>query len=210
MGVFTVVCFAIFGASAVISVSTKISPFIFSKNLLVGERTRVMCATTSGDQPFTFSWLKDGKPLHQSAKISIATSAQFSTLSIEKLDLTDAGNYTCAVNNAHGTVSYTDTLEIKAPPRWLIEPADIHVTYGQAVTIPCKAEGFPPPTTTWIKNGKPSTKLSAETVNIASVSKTDEGSYTCRLENGIGAPLEKTVQLLVKRTTAPVSVKSCS
>ncbi|KAL1425981.1 hypothetical protein MTO96_018689 [Rhipicephalus appendiculatus] len=96
-----------------VKLSTKISPFIFSKNLLVGERTNVMCSTTSGDQPFTFAWLKDGKPLHQSAKINIASSPQFSTLSIQKLNLGDAGNYTCAVSNAQGTVSYTDALEVK-------------------------------------------------------------------------------------------------
>ncbi|KAL3196677.1 hypothetical protein MRX96_045142, partial [Rhipicephalus microplus] len=72
-----------------------------------------MCATTSGDQPLTFAWLKDGKPLHQSANINIASSPQFSTLSVQKLSLGDAGNYTCAVSNAQGTVSYTDVLEVK-------------------------------------------------------------------------------------------------
>ncbi|KAL3180817.1 hypothetical protein MRX96_037234 [Rhipicephalus microplus] len=181
-----------------VKLSTKISPFIFSKNLLVGERTSVMCATTSGDQPLTFAWLKDGKPLHQSANINIASSPQFSTLSVQKLSLGDAGNYTCAVSNAQGTVSYTDVLEVKAPPAWLVEPVDVHVTYGQIVTLSCRAEGFPPPTVTWTRNGKTFTKLAADTVNIASVSKTDEGSYTCRVENGVGGPLEKTVQLTVK------------
>lgn len=93
--------------------STKISPFIFSKNLLVGERTSVMCATTSGDQPLTFAWLKDGKPLRQSTKINVANNPQFSALTIQKLELVDAGNYTCAVSNAQGTVSYTDSLEVR-------------------------------------------------------------------------------------------------
>ncbi|KAL3203379.1 hypothetical protein MRX96_053230 [Rhipicephalus microplus] len=112
-----------------------------------------MCATTSGDQPFTFSWLKDGRPLQQSAKINVASNPQYSALTIDKLDLKDAGNYTCSVSNARGTVSYTDTLEVKAPPTWVAEPIDIHVKSGESVEIPCKAEGFPPPTTIWLKNG---------------------------------------------------------
>ncbi|XP_049272553.1 hemicentin-1-like [Rhipicephalus sanguineus] len=138
-----------------VKLSTKISPFIFSKNLLVGERTSVMCATTSGDQPFRFSWMKDGRPLQQSTKINVASNPQYSALTIDKLDLKDAGNYTCSVSNAHGTVSYTDTLEVRAPPTWVAEPVDVHVKSGESVEIPCKAEGFPPPSTTWLKNAPP-------------------------------------------------------
>ncbi|XP_077485795.1 hemicentin-1-like [Amblyomma americanum] len=199
-----------------VKLSTKISPFIFSKNLLVGERTRVMCATTSGDQPFTFSWLKDGKPLHQSAKISIATSAQFSTLSIEKLDLTDAGNYTCAVNNAHGTVSYTDTLEIKGKPSTKLSAETVNIASVSKTdegSYTCRLEngiGAPLEKTVqllvkpagdesfkylWLKDGsavRPGDNVKIVTSPDISVLKIDKltlddaGNYTCVASNAGG------------------------
>ncbi|KAH6928080.1 hypothetical protein HPB50_011607 [Hyalomma asiaticum] len=179
-----------------VKVSTKISPFIFSKNLLVGERTSVMCATTAGDQPLTFAWLKDGKPLHQSAKINIASSPQFSTLSIQKLNLGDAGNYTCAVSNAQGTVSYTDALEVKAPPRILPFAFPRTLTVGETTSVTCTtAAGDESFKYIWLKDGSavhPGENVKIVTSPDISVLKIDKltlgdaGNYTCVVSNGGG------------------------
>ncbi|KAL3180814.1 hypothetical protein MRX96_037234 [Rhipicephalus microplus] len=179
-----------------VKLSTKISPFIFSKNLLVGERTSVMCATTSGDQPLTFAWLKDGKPLHQSANINIASSPQFSTLSVQKLSLGDAGNYTCAVSNAQGTVSYTDVLEVKAPPRILPFAFPRTLTVGETTSVTCTtAAGDKTFKYIWLKDGsavhpgenvKIVTSPDISVLKIDKLTLSDAGNYTCVVSNGGG------------------------
>lgn len=95
------------------SVQTKILPFAFPKSLLIRERVSIICTTTAGAKPLSFTWLKDGKPLTKGGDVNIANSPEFSTLSIENLELTDAGNYTCTVSSSAETVSYTDTLQVK-------------------------------------------------------------------------------------------------
>ncbi|KAH7936604.1 hypothetical protein HPB49_001639 [Dermacentor silvarum] len=179
-----------------VKVSTKISPFTFSKNLLVGERTSVMCATTSGDQPFRFSWLKDGRPLQQSTKINIATSPQFSALTIEKLDLRDAGNYTCSVSNTHGTVSYTDTLEVRAAPKILPFAFPRALTVGETTSVTCTTTaGDEPFKYIWLKDGlvvQPGDNVKVVTSPEFSVFKIDKltlenaGNYTCVVSNAGG------------------------
>lgn len=107
--------------------------------------------------------------MRQAGNVNIADSPEFSTLSIENLELKDAGNYTCAVSNPAGTVSYTDSLEVKAPPIWLIEPKDTRVTAGQQVTLTCKGGGFPPPATTWTRLGRCDDNKLDNGVNVLSI-----------------------------------------
>lgn len=37
----------------------------------------------------------------------------------------------------------------KVPPRWTVEPQDTSVVLGNAVSITCRADGFPTPTVVW-------------------------------------------------------------
>ncbi|KAG0434113.1 hypothetical protein HPB47_019347, partial [Ixodes persulcatus] len=199
-------------SSLVVHVQTKIMPFTFPKTLLIGERLSIICTTMAGAKPLGFTWLKDGKPLRKGGDVNIASSPEFSTLSIENLELTDAGNYTCTVSSSAETVSYTDTLQVKAPPVWLTEPKDTYVTAGHQVTIPCKGEGFPPPSTAWTKLEsqhhvrwqRTSSALCqvderrTKTIELASASKPDQGSYTCEIANGIGEAIRRTITILVK------------
>lgn len=102
-----------FSSRILIAVPPKIQPFAFPKTGTVGERSSVTCTTIAGDKPFKFVWLKDGLTLRQEGNVKIVSSSEFSVFNIEKLSLENAGNYTCVVSNAGGTVSYASTLEIK-------------------------------------------------------------------------------------------------
>lgn len=48
--------------------------------------------------------------------------------------------------------------------------------------------------------GKEPTRIESESVTLGAAAKSDEGTYLCRVDNGIGASLEKTVHLAVKCT----------
>ncbi|XP_042147255.1 Down syndrome cell adhesion molecule-like protein Dscam2 [Ixodes scapularis] len=180
-------------------VPPKIQPFAFPKTGTVGERSSVTCTTIAGDKPFKFVWLKDGLTLRQEGNVKIVSSSEFSVFNIEKLSLENAGNYTCVVSNAGGTVSYASTLEIKAPPTWKTEPRDMSVTAGQKASITCDGNGHPQPSVRWTKEGdRGSSDYRTKTIELPSASKQDQGSYTCEIANGIGEAIRKTITILVK------------
>jgi len=39
------------------------------------------------------------------------------------------------------------------PPRWRIEPIDTSVIKGKLAVIDCDADAYPPPITTWSREG---------------------------------------------------------
>ncbi|KAH9380974.1 hypothetical protein HPB48_021080 [Haemaphysalis longicornis] len=182
----------------------KVLPFVIPRNLLVGERISITCSAASGSKPLAFTWVKDDTTLHRESALRITDSSDYSTLSIENLKITDAGNYTCVVSNPEGTVSHSDVLHVKAAPTWTREPKDTTVTAGDVVTLECNGTGFPPPKISWQKEGASSTDSSGTgVIRIASASKKHEGNYKCHISNGIGADLQKTVRVTVKCTQSP-------
>lgn len=100
-----------------VSVPPKVLPLVIPKNLLVGERMSITCAVASGSKPLTFMWLRNDSALRGGTSVHIADSSDYSTLHIENLKIEHAGNYTCVVSNAGGTVSYSDTLHVKGKAR---------------------------------------------------------------------------------------------
>ncbi|EEC02452.1 cell adhesion molecule, putative [Ixodes scapularis] len=95
------------------SIPPKVLPFVIPKNLLVGERISITCTAASGSKPLTFMWLKNDSALRGGSAVHIADSSDYSMLHIDNLKNDHAGNYTCVVSNAGGTVSYSDTLHVK-------------------------------------------------------------------------------------------------
>lgn len=66
-------------------------------------------------------------------------------------------------------------------------PNPITVTEGTGITATCSAQGSPTITYRWYK-GNSNTEISTgAALNIASSSRTDTGSYTCRATNNYGS-----------------------
>lgn len=72
-----------------------------------------VCAANAGSQPLTFEWRIEGQAIKSSERHVIDDSEQHSLLSIKKVQLAEAGNYTCVVKNAFGSDSYTFSLQVK-------------------------------------------------------------------------------------------------
>ncbi|KAL3196676.1 hypothetical protein MRX96_045141 [Rhipicephalus microplus] len=185
----------------------KVLPFVIPKNLLVGERISITCSAASGTKPLTFMWIKDDATLHRGSALRITDSSDYSTLSIENLKTSDAGNYTCVVSNSGGTASHSDVLQVKAAPSWTVEPRDVTVTAGETITLNCNGTGFPPPKIGWIREGGAAADVyGGSIIRIASASKKDEADYKCHISNGVGEDLYKSVRVTVKRTRSALIV----
>ncbi|XP_072747750.1 dscam family member AbsCAM isoform X4 [Anoplolepis gracilipes] len=193
-----------------------IEPFTFQEGLSEGMRTRTVCGVAAGDPPLTISWLKDGQnpfPLPPNLA-SVANVSQLdsysSLLSITNLAAEHSGDYTCVAANPAAEVRYTAKLQVKVPPRWIVEPIDVSVERNRHVALHCQAQGVPTPTIVWKKatGGKAGdyeelrertyTKiLSNGTLLLQHVKEDREGFYLCHASNGIGSGLGKVVQLKV-------------
>ncbi|XP_067213971.1 cell adhesion molecule Dscam2 isoform X5 [Linepithema humile] len=193
-----------------------IEPFTFQEGLSEGMRTRTVCGVAAGDPPLTISWLKDGQnpfPLPPNLA-SVANVSQLdsysSLLSITNLAAEHSGDYTCVAANPAAEVRYTAKLQVKVPPRWIVEPTDVSVERNRHVALHCQAQGVPTPSIVWKKatgskagdyeelRERTYTKiLSNGTLLLQHVKEDREGFYLCHASNGIGSGLGKVVQLKV-------------
>ncbi|XP_045464508.1 Down syndrome cell adhesion molecule-like protein Dscam2 isoform X3 [Harmonia axyridis] len=193
-----------------VNVPPIIEPFSFQDGLSEGMRTRTVCGVSSGDPPLVVSWLKDGQPLTPSLGVNVSALDPYSSLlSISSLGSRHSGDFTCVASNPAAEVRYTAKLQVKVPPRWLVEPVDVSVERKRNVALHCQAQGVPTPTVTWKKAASKSgnyeevrdhtfTKLLGNgTLLLQHVKEDREGYYLCQAENGIGSGIGKVIQLRV-------------
>ncbi|XP_031836493.1 Down syndrome cell adhesion molecule 2 isoform X3 [Nomia melanderi] len=193
-------------------VPPKISPFTADRDLHLGERTTLTCSVTRGDLPLSISWLKDGRSMGLSERVSVTNVDQYnSILMIESLSPDHNGNYSCVARNLAAEVSHTQRLVVHVPPRWIVEPTDVSVERNKHVALHCQAQGVPTPTIVWKKATAGSksgeyeelrerdyTKiLSNGSLLLQHVKEDREGFYLCQASNGIGSGIGKVVQLKV-------------
>ena len=105
-------------------VGPKMTPFQMDPTLRLGERLTLTCAVTAGDLPLAMSWLVDGAAVTaaSSSSRSVATSLQVKTLqidaftsilSVDTVQLTNSGNYSCVVRNAAATLTQSQLVLIR-------------------------------------------------------------------------------------------------
>ncbi|XP_037907266.1 Down syndrome cell adhesion molecule-like protein Dscam2 isoform X13 [Hermetia illucens] len=192
-------------------VPPNIEPFVFQDGLAEGMRTRTVCGVSRGDPPLTLRWLKDGEPMpaHLGANVTLLDPYS-SLLSIPSLSATHSGDYTCVASNPASETKYTASLQVKVPPRWVVEPTDVSVERNRHITLHCQAQGVPTPTIQWKKatgsksgdyedvRERPYTKLlSNGSLFLQHVKEDREGFYLCQAHNGIGTGIGKVIQLKV-------------
>ncbi|CAG9575306.1 unnamed protein product [Danaus chrysippus] len=139
------------------------------------------------------------------------SSELFSALVIKKVALEHCGTYTCVASNHVAKVNKSTQLYIKVAPKWLEEPSNSSLLLGRKGIVSCSASGYPQPQVHWMKKdallgtwqpvlelaGGGILSLPNGSLVIEEVSLTDEGLYSCNVENGVGTPLSKTVWMTV-------------
>jgi len=98
------------------------------------------------------------------------------------------------------------TVSIFTDPAEIYENNEVEGDAGTSVQLKCLTRGNPmtPGMVTWKRDGFDMTRALPSYVDgigtllIESLKKTDSGSFTCIADNGIGTPVEKTVELKVK------------
>lgn len=135
----------------------------------------------SGTSPFTYQWHKDGADL---------TGATAATLTLNNVQLTDAGSYSVTVTNSLGSADSSPaalTVTAAVAPTITTQPQPQTVTAGNGVSFSVTASGTAPLTYQWSKDGNPISNATASTYTIANAQSSDAGTYTVLVSNSAGS-----------------------
>ncbi|XP_041648005.1 hemicentin-1 [Cheilinus undulatus] len=159
-------------------------------NVLVGKSVTLNCESNAVPPP-TITWYKNGRVVTESANLRILAEGQM--LEIKGSEVSDTGQYVCKATNVAGQVDKNFHLNIYVPPSIDGPPEEKVVeTISNPVTFSCDATGIPPPSLSWLKNGRPIENSESlemhifsggSKLQIARSQLSDSGTYTCVASN---------------------------
>ncbi|KAM4545430.1 roundabout homolog 1-like isoform 2-T2 [Odontesthes bonariensis] len=155
----------------------------------VGEPAVLECQPPRGHPEPTISWRRDGANLDdRDERITIRSGK----LMITNTRKSDAGKYICVATNMVGErESETAELTVLERPTFVKRPSSVVVLADENVEFHCVVQGDPVPTVRWRKDDSDLPKgrseiLEDHTLIVRQVTPSDEGSYTCVVENMVG------------------------
>ncbi|KAI4460603.1 basigin related [Holotrichia oblita] len=192
---------AYYAAKLLVNVPPHISPFDFTEESVnSGDTASVQCTVSKGDIPLQMIWFLNGEPAQNVAGITTnRIGKRISSLSIDSVDASHAGIYTCQARNKAGTANYTADLAVNVTPQ--ITPftfAQDSMNVGDTGSLTCTIiKGDNPVKINWLHNGrliKDETGISVmlmgkriSTLTIDSIQAQHSGEYSCLASNLAGS-----------------------
>ncbi|XP_029960009.1 hemicentin-1 [Salarias fasciatus] len=137
-----------------------------------------------GVPPPTLTWLKDGQPL--SLHRNLLLDGQETRLQLPDVAPSDAGLYSCVASNQAGSSTKSFNLTVLEPPKISTSgsPDELTIAVNSPLELECSAVGVPPPSLSWLKDGRPLegpgiVHQDGHFVRISKVQVEDAGLYTC-------------------------------
>lgn len=158
-----------FGITGGISPPTITTP---PTGATVTEGGSVTFSVSATGDSLAYQWLHDSSPV---------AGATTSSLLLNPVQLSDAGEYAVKVSNSAGSVTTTPvTLTVNAavvPTKIVTAPVGVDLHPGENATLSVTAEGSAPLTYVWKHGGAAIAGATAATLTLTSVSDADAGSY---------------------------------
>ncbi|XP_018081999.1 basement membrane-specific heparan sulfate proteoglycan core protein isoform X11 [Xenopus laevis] len=154
-----------------------------------GSDVTFICTAKSKSPAYTLVWTRQ-----HNRKLPDRAMDFNGILTIRRVQPEDAGIYVCTGSNMYDMDEGNATLYVQAgtttSPNAAAEPRQLTVQRGQSAEFHCTATGNPTPTVEW--TGGPNGGLSSRAIvqggilRFQSVEPSDEGQYTCRVQNSVG------------------------
>ncbi|XP_051902241.1 neurotrimin isoform X1 [Hippocampus zosterae] len=122
-------------------------------------------------------------------RVSLVTLNQDEfTIKIENVDMTDEGQYVCAVQTSRRPTTNVVYVLIQVPPKIINLERDIVVNEGSNVSVLCQAQGKPEPSISWkLITSSGDLATDDEYLEIPSITRNRAGTYECTAVNNIDA-----------------------
>ncbi|XP_019904855.2 hemicentin-1 isoform X2 [Esox lucius] len=150
----------------------------------------------TGIPPPSLAWQKNGRTIENSESLELYILSGGSKLQISRSQLSDSGNYTCVASNVEGKARKSYHLTIQVPPSISGSeiPGEVGVLLNDSVQLVCRAQGTPPPSIQWLKDGMAleaglrGLRISPDgsTLTLSGAQTSDSGKYTCVASNRAG------------------------
>ncbi|XP_036383540.1 fibroblast growth factor receptor 1-A isoform X2 [Megalops cyprinoides] len=166
----------------------------------------------SGNPTPTLKWFKNGKEFKRDQRIGgFKVREHMWTIIMESVVPSDKGNYTCVVENKHGSINHTYQLDVveRSPHRPILQaglPANRTAVVGSDVEFVCKVFSDPQPHIQWLKHievngsrlgpdGLPYVRVlkhsgvnssDTQVLTLYNVTEEESGEYICKVSNYIG------------------------
>uniref|UniRef100_A0A3Q1F434 Neurotrimin n=1 Tax=Acanthochromis polyacanthus TaxID=80966 RepID=A0A3Q1F434_9TELE len=126
-------------------------------NITVRQGETVFLRCAQGDVVTHTAWLNRSSILYAGEdkwsvdpRVSLVTLNQEEfTIKIENVDMTDEGQYVCAVQTSSRPRTTSVHILVQVPPKIINLSKDIVVNEGSNITLLCQASGKPEPSISW-------------------------------------------------------------
>ena len=156
--------------------------------------------TAAGTAPLNYQWY-----FNTNTAVSGATSA---TLTMNNVQLSNAGYYRVVVTNSSGSVTSSSALlTVWQPPTISVPPAGATIVAGGGASFNVTGSGTPSPTYQWRYNNVNLPGAVASMLNLSNVRASQAGNYTVALTSAAGTATSSAAVLAVLNP-APVALTS--
>ncbi|XP_069698018.1 hemicentin-1-like isoform X2 [Periplaneta americana] len=175
--------------------------FVEEVKVRVSDNASLVCTTRGNPKP-DIKWLHNGRIVEKgttsvaSNSLGDRSSIEEHTLFLQKVEIPDAGKYTCLASNIAGVTEKNYRLKVLVAPKISGHREDSNVIEsleGLPITIKCPVVGNPVPDIHWMKDSLPLNTQEAmraeaegQMLYIKNSKQEHSGNYTCVAHNHAG------------------------
>ncbi|KAM8746417.1 hemicentin-1 isoform 1-T1 [Acanthopagrus schlegelii] len=160
--------------------------------VIINSPLELECQATGTPAP-VITWYKDGKPVRQGEGLRVAASGR--RLVVSRAQVSDTARFQCVATNEAGDHERDFNVVVQVPPSIRTTgPAERSVVLHKSISLECISSGIPPPSITWLKDGRPvdttqghlQLEPAGRTLKVKEARLEDSGRYTCLATNAAG------------------------
>ena len=165
-------------------------------DVISGQNLVLTCRCQGIPKP-TIKWYQNDTELKSTTKQKIESKPDGTQiLTVNRVDLTDGGEFKIVATNEQGTVTSTCHVDVLMKPKIDGKVQDVQVVIGEPAQLNVKLSGLPKPDVQWLKNGQPfdidnqriklSEKDDVYSLIFESTLVEDKAAYTLKATNKAG------------------------
>ncbi|XP_065811778.1 hemicentin-1 [Labrus bergylta] len=165
---------------------------VTDSTVIINSPLELECHATGTPAP-AITWYKDGKLVRQGEGLRVGASGR--RLIVSRAQVSDTARFQCVATNEAGDHERDFNVVVHVPPSIRTAgPAERSVVLNKQISLECISSGIPPPSITWLKDGRPvdttrghvKLESAGRMLKVKEARLEDSGKYTCLATNAAG------------------------